>query len=183
MVEFYEEHRDQFKIPERLRLRWIKTTTSSAAQRIYHQLLSGHDFATLAQKYSTDAETAAAGGELGLVDQNSYPEALTQILFSLPVGQTTPIVLFEDGQAIFKVDAHYSAETIPFSLIKTEIRSWLVQQAQEQGYQAWLANRLQTHLKTLPGILDQPLTLPMPRSKPLPHIKGIDPVDENQRHG
>jgi peptidyl-prolyl cis-trans isomerase SurA len=74
-------------------------------QALYARLLSGDDFATVAQEYSEDPRTAAGGGDMGFIPAsalNSSPP-LKQMVTSLKVGQISPIIRSSGGFHIIKL--------------------------------------------------------------------------------
>ena len=75
-------------------------------QDILIRLMRGEDFAMLAQNYSEDPETAANGGDRGLVPESAFantsPE-LRKLLASLPPGGISPIIPTQEGYVILKI--------------------------------------------------------------------------------
>jgi peptidyl-prolyl cis-trans isomerase SurA len=72
-------------------------------QALYEGLMRGEDFATVAQEYSEDPSTAAGGGDMGFIPASGLNAALKQVVNSLKVGQTSPIVRSNIGFHIFKL--------------------------------------------------------------------------------
>jgi peptidyl-prolyl cis-trans isomerase SurA len=73
---------------------------------IESRLRRGEDFAMLAQNYSEDAETAANGGDRGLVPESAFANAspeLQKLLASLPPGGVSPIIPTQEGYVILKI--------------------------------------------------------------------------------
>ena len=75
-------------------------------QGIEARLKQGQDFATIAQNYSEDPNTAPNGGDLGYVPESGLertsPE-LRKLVLSLQPGQISPIIHTEDGYRILKM--------------------------------------------------------------------------------
>ncbi len=61
------------------------------------QLDEGADFKELARRYSDDIGSAAAGGDLGISDGESFPDAFEQALFALAPGEVSEPVQTEAG--------------------------------------------------------------------------------------
>ena len=72
-------------------------------QALYEGLVHGEDFATVAQEYSEDPSTAAGGGDMGFIPASGLNAALKQVVNSLKVGQTSPIIRSNIGFHIFKL--------------------------------------------------------------------------------
>jgi len=72
-------------------------------QALYESLMSGHDFATVAQEYSEDPSTAAGGGDMGFIPASGLNAALKQVVSSLKVGQISPVIRSNIGFHIFKL--------------------------------------------------------------------------------
>ena len=64
---------------------------------IKRQLEEGADFAEMARRYSDDIGSAGAGGDLGISDGESFPEAFEQALLSLAPGAVSEPVQTEAG--------------------------------------------------------------------------------------
>jgi peptidyl-prolyl cis-trans isomerase SurA len=75
-------------------------------QDIDARLKRGEDFGMLAQNYSEDPETAANGGDRGLVPESAFANAspeLQKLLASLPPGGVSPIIPTQEGYVILKI--------------------------------------------------------------------------------
>ena len=77
---------------------------------IEKRLKQGEDFATLAQNYSEDPNTAPNGGDLGFVPQSALEKVqpeLRKLILSLQPGQLSPVLNTPAGYSILKI---YSKE-------------------------------------------------------------------------
>jgi peptidyl-prolyl cis-trans isomerase SurA len=75
-------------------------------QDIEARLKRGEDFAMLAQNYSEDPETAANGGDRGLVPESAFANAspeLKRLIDSMPPGGFSPIIPTQEGYVILKL--------------------------------------------------------------------------------
>lgn len=75
-------------------------------QAIETRLKQGTDFATIAQSYSEDPNTAPNGGDLGFVPESALEKTgpeLRKLVLSLQPGQLSPIIHTEDGYRILKM--------------------------------------------------------------------------------
>jgi peptidyl-prolyl cis-trans isomerase SurA len=133
ITDFYEANKPSFNRPEpQLHLAQILVTPTadqatrnlkgdnaldeaSAKKKIEGldaRLRKGEDFAELAQNYSEDPESAAAGGDLGFIPESALesanPELRTTIL-SLHAGQTTPPLKTNEGYRLIRLIAREPA--------------------------------------------------------------------------
>lgn len=114
--EFFDNHKADYTIPAKVRARQIVVTLpedadekafdakQQEAKALFDQAKTATDFAALAREKSQDPDTAAKGGELGLIEKSMLPEDLGQILFSMKPGDVRGPVRIEKGFAIFKVE-------------------------------------------------------------------------------
>lgn len=107
-------------------------TVSSVGKRmalISQSLQQGHDFATLARRYSQEA-AAAKGGVVELTDQ-SEPEKVEVFLHHLQKGQTSiPIQTAHNWQIIQMMDKR--TESNPTKIQREAIRRQLLQEEQQK---------------------------------------------------
>ncbi len=126
IAEYYAHNKANFNVPEtQYHLAQIEVTpkpdsevrnlknddakTPVAAQRkiqaLYAQLRAGEDFAKVAQEYSEDPKTAAAGGDMGFIPASSLSSnpALKQAVTSLKVGEISGIIRTPTGYHIIRL--------------------------------------------------------------------------------
>ncbi len=73
---------------------------------IYQRLEQGEDFAMLAQNFSEDQDSAAAGGDLGFIRESALDKAspdLRKLIMSLRPGEITKVLHTNEGYRIMKV--------------------------------------------------------------------------------
>ncbi len=114
LAAFYEEHREDFRVPEKLRLRLCALPKEPspedvdyARQRIEeaHDLIeAGEPFDEIAQEYSDDEKTASSGGDMGWVKKGFLEAKLDSVVFSLSPGSMSDIVRTETGFHVFRVE-------------------------------------------------------------------------------
>ena len=112
MVAYYREHQDEFTTParaqwEELMVSYAKYPSKAAAYdaiaRMGNQVLAGAPFAEVA-KAGSDGVTAANGGRRDWTSKGSLVcQELDAALFSLPVGQLSPIIEGPNGFHIIRV--------------------------------------------------------------------------------
>lgn len=70
------------------------------------RLKKGEDFSELAQNYSEDPDSAAAGGDLGFVTESALEQAnaeLRRTILALRPGQVTPVMRSPEGYRLIKL--------------------------------------------------------------------------------
>lgn len=142
---FYDNNPDKFVTPARTRVslillhvapwaasqQWQDAT--ALAQRLVAQLRDGADFATLAREHSAH-ESAAHGGDLGVVHSGMLAADAQRVLDSLAVGEASDPVRLLQGIAILRRDETIPPERNEFSAARTRAAELL---QREQSEQAW----------------------------------------------
>lgn len=90
----------QFSEPQYLPLAEIICSGHEQADSIYRMLVNGAPFSETAVQYS-DAESRIAGGRLGVVNIQIYPDAVKRKLSRLGKNEFTPPIAYGDRYAIF----------------------------------------------------------------------------------
>lgn len=75
-------------------------------EMIQARLRQGEDFATLAQNFSEDPNSAPNGGDLGFIGESALERANTELrkaIMSMASGQITPVLHTNEGYRIFKI--------------------------------------------------------------------------------
>lgn len=136
LLAAYNQNRDSFRTPERVRVRHIllKTTDKPAAdvakikaqaEDLLKQIRGGANFSELAKKYSEDtasANNAKDPGELPdwITRGQTVPE-FESVAFSQKVGQTSDLVKTQYGFHIIQVLEHQDARLRPFDEVKADL--------------------------------------------------------------
>lgn len=127
IARYYQEHRQDFARPERVRLRQILTEDRATAERALEQIAAGADFAAVAQKLSRDP-SASSGGYQGELSREDLPPAFADVIFSLKPGEVSRIVQADYGFHLFQVVARAPAEVVPAEEARGEIVAKLRQE-------------------------------------------------------
>lgn len=101
---------------ERRQARLLFVGSLGEASRLRREIVQGGDFIRLAVEHSTD-ESAARGGLLEPISRAdaSYPRALREALWSLPVGEVTPPIMLENGYALLRTEHILPASEVSFA--------------------------------------------------------------------
>ena len=166
---YYDEHKQDFAVPEKLHIRHIVVTEASngprakskdEAQQILQNILTQlrgpgmtgptlvNEFARLAQQYSEDG-VARSGGDLGLVEKGRLDPDFEAAAWSLPVGKPSGIVKSQYGYHIILVEAMQAAGTKPFEEVRSQIHEQLLSErmAEVMTSLGRLTNELRTNSK------------------------------------
>jgi len=115
----------------------ILVASQALADSIHAQLVAGADFATLAQKYSTDTASASKGGDLGCAAAGTYVPEFEAALASLSPGQLSGVVHTQFGYHIIKLTGRKTS--------LADVRAQIVSALQTQGSTA-LSNFVQAQV-------------------------------------
>ena len=111
IAKYYEENKDQFRTPERIRVAHIvkhvnwQTDEESARKAIteaHKELTDGAAFEMVVDKYTDCADN---GGDLGFITRGQMVEEFEDVVFNLGIGQTSDIFRTRFGFHIAKVYA------------------------------------------------------------------------------
>ena len=137
---YYEGHREDFRVPERVRVRQIVVQDYKKALKIRKLLRRKKaSFEDLARRYSISPE-GNEGGDLGFFCREEMPQEF-EAVFDLKVGQISQVIQSPYGYHIFKVEEKRKATQLEFPQVKEMIRGWLLQKKKEECFQRWLKER------------------------------------------
>lgn len=142
---FYDAHRAEYVVAERIRVRHIQTSTRAKAEALRKRLASGGLWDALARASSTDKGTRENGGLLGYVTPGTEyvpgigkaPEIIAAA-FQLKEGQTSKPLKSERGWHLIRVDLHEPARTQPLEQVRQGIVGQLTTSGQEALSQTFL---------------------------------------------
>jgi peptidyl-prolyl cis-trans isomerase D len=113
LMAYYEEHKEDFRIPEKRTLRFVRIPKEPGAQdkqfarerieEAYDLLQAGDSFDEIATLYSDDKQSAEKGGEMGWITEGRLPPPADSIVFSLDVNELSDIVEIHRAFHLFKV--------------------------------------------------------------------------------
>ena len=160
MQAYYNQHQDEFRIPETVTVRHIliKTPTpgpdgkvdqkavdaaKAKADDIDKQLKAGANFGDLAKKYSEDPGSAAQGGLLPPITRGRTVPEFEQAAFNTPKGQMTGVIRTSYGFHIILVEDKQNARVKPLDEVKAQIEPAIKQQKAAAAAQT-LANSVES---------------------------------------
>jgi peptidyl-prolyl cis-trans isomerase SurA len=144
---YYDQHPEEFALPERIRLRQIffaspaanpedHATTRTKAQAVLDELKNGADFDQMARRYSNGPE-AKEGGELGWFTSGSLMPQLDRAAFTLNDGQISGLIDTPQGWHILKMEAREGHHQETFEQAREQVHALLMEQHTQQRYEEW----------------------------------------------
>jgi len=100
LKNYYESHRNDFR---EVRASHILVEKEEEARNLKQQLNAGADFAELARKFSKDARSGPAGGDLGYFTKGRMSPEIANAAFTLPVNAVSEPVKSSYGYHLIKV--------------------------------------------------------------------------------
>ncbi len=95
------------------------------------RLIKGEAFAAVAEEMS-DCASAANDGELGRIDPSYMPEAFSQVAFSLPVGEISPVVQTPFGFHVLQVQERHEGGVPTYEQMHDFIQRYLRKQLRDE---------------------------------------------------
>lgn len=147
LKDYYDLHKREFLRPERVRVSQILLEKEDKAIAILEQvkMTSEETFREIARKESSGVE-AAKGGDMGVFEMGQLPFEMERVVFSLRVGESSPVVESTYGYHIFRLDARFEPELVSEENVFPEIRTKILNEKIKQ--------HLKMHLANLKGELD-----------------------------
>ncbi len=174
--DFYREHRDDYRVGERVKGRMIMLDGREDAETILKALASGGDFAGLAEALSTDPATRDRGGDMGWFERDDYAEAIADAAFAADTGEIVGPIEAPDGWVVLKVEDRKPAGFLPLDEVRDEVLSRIQAAKLPAAREAWIK---QARRRAAVQILDETLreeTLAMLEVAPPPQPVTLMPV-------
>lgn len=146
---YYDTHRDRFVTPARARVSlillgvepWAKAEAwqeqTALAQQIAARVRAGEDFAVLARKHSTH-ESAARGGDLGLVHQGMLAAEAQRVLDGLLPGQVSDPLRLLQGIAVFRLDERIAPVVNDYNAVRARAEELLGREREDDAWSAFV---------------------------------------------
>jgi parvulin-like peptidyl-prolyl isomerase len=142
VAAYFEQHKSEFEVPEKVLLRQILVPTSNEARDVRRRLQKDPKaFEGLAQSMSKGPE-AAAGGLMGEFSRGQLPPELEAAAFALAAGETGDVVTTTLGHHVLHVDARTPAQAPDLEECRYRIRTLLFAQKQERSEREFIAGLL-----------------------------------------
>jgi peptidyl-prolyl cis-trans isomerase D len=144
--EVYQSRLDEFREPERRQVRHILLAvpvdadaavaqdTKARLDAIRDRILAGESFSAVAEEVSEDPVSAAAGGDLGLVERGMMDPAFEQAAFALEQGVVSEPVRSRFGYHLIEVTGIEGGEPKPFEDVRDQLAAELNSGGAEGAY-------------------------------------------------
>jgi peptidyl-prolyl cis-trans isomerase C len=152
MRDAYDQHKDQFRVPEQAHLRVIRalkgdnpeaardkvskamieifSARTEIAQRVSDKdqalVALGHKFAEVAARVTDDAKAAAEGGDLGWVAVHTLDPKLAQAARTMRAGTISGVIESEDAYQLVLVHSYRGAGVETYEAAKDALREFVM---------------------------------------------------------
>lgn len=125
--DYYKTHEDEFKRGESVRVYQILVSSESEALQILSILKKSpsQEFEKIAREKSISPE-GSKGGDMGFFQRGELPVEIEDVVFSLKVGELSPVVKSSFGYHIFKVMERKGAMLLPLKNVEKRIAEILL---------------------------------------------------------
>lgn len=136
--EFYQEHSQEFKRPQKVRVSHILVSTRKEAEEVLKELSEGGNFGSLVHKYSIDTQTSRSDGDIGYFSRGDMVPAFESAAFALEsIGDISDVVQTEFGYHIIKLTGRSSGERRSTDEAREEARTILVKNRFDELLTEW----------------------------------------------
>lgn len=132
--KYFADNRDRFKKKERVFIRQIVVDEESKAEMLKAEV-KGHDFATLAKKYSIAPE-AEQGGSVGWIEKGSVD--FFDPVFSQAIGAVSPVIHSPFGYHLVKVEKKLPASNGTLDDARPQIARQIRGSREQAEFVSWL---------------------------------------------
>ena len=142
---YYDEHSEEFMLPERWRASHVLVDTPKEAEEIREKLKQGASFEELAEKRSKDA-ASKKGGDVGYFSKGQLIPEFEKACFELELGELSDVVKTQFGYHVIKLTDRKSPEVQEFSSVENIIKKDLERKRKTQLLEELIAD-LQNNTK------------------------------------
>jgi parvulin-like peptidyl-prolyl isomerase len=144
--QFYRDHIGRYMAPPQVRVSHILKSLDHGANlreaydkmhELRQQLLAGADFAAAADAHS---HKPGQGGDLGTFSRGELVEEFEAVVFSMNVGEISPVFVTPYGYHLAKVVERKDAEPYPLDQIRDQVR----EQCREERHQQKMRDYIET---------------------------------------
>ena len=118
--EYYNEHEQEFKEPDRVRLKMIKLHKQETANKVLKELKKGADFGVLAMEKSKDS-SAVKRGNIGWITVNQLAPDVNEKLDEVKIGEVFGPFRGKYGLTIWRLDGREEGNLIKYSSVRDTI--------------------------------------------------------------
>ncbi|MDH5543515.1 MAG: peptidylprolyl isomerase [Nitrospinota bacterium] len=137
LKSYYNEHKEEFSVGERVHAFHIVLPSLSEADEIRNEIVFGGDFEEIAIKYSVSPD-GKKGGDLGVFSRGQMPAEFDSILFDLQLNEISRVIESPYGYHIFKVVKKYKPTAMKFEEARGIIYERMFYQRLEDLFSKWM---------------------------------------------
>ena len=144
--EYYEQHREDFKLDEKYKVRHILIKAASEVdfelakveiEGVYKKLREGEDFAKLASLYS-QGPNKDKGGDMGFIGKSEMLEELDQVIFNLKPGESSGPIKSKIGYHLLKIEDITHSGYLSLEDVQGNIKARIFQKKFKEKLNEWL---------------------------------------------
>jgi peptidyl-prolyl cis-trans isomerase SurA len=166
LMQYYNDHKDEFQRQERVFLREILVSTEgkdptavAAAEKKAKDLVArarkGEKFPEMAQANSDNPVSSQQGGEIGEFEKGQLRPEIEKAVWDQPRGYVTDPIKLANGFEIVKVDDHPKAGLAAFEEVENQVTDKVLTPRMEPAVRAYLTKlRVEGFLEIKPGYVD-----------------------------
>ncbi|MBC7361790.1 MAG: peptidyl-prolyl cis-trans isomerase [Candidatus Aminicenantes bacterium] len=125
---YYQEHKKDFLVPERVKVSHILVKSSDLAVKLREKLQkAGEDEFRQAAKNFSEAPDAYKGGLMGVFKPGDLPYDMEKVIFSLEEGKLSQVFESPYGFHIFRLDKKYPPALLELEEAAPKIRNLLLE--------------------------------------------------------
>ena len=142
---YYDEHKKDFLLPERVQVSQILVATEQRAVAVLRRVGDAPEaeFRKAAREESSGPE-AFKGGVMGVYRQGDLPSDMEKVIFAMDVGTVSRVVESSYGYHIFRLDARFSPQLQPLEEAAPAVRVRVLERKIGEALAAHLAGLKET---------------------------------------
>ncbi len=141
--QYYEEHREEFTTPAKVRVFEILLSDELKARKLVKEINSREEFKEYAMDLTERPGKRAKQGDLGYIERKWFPE-IFDLAVKTPIGEIAGPAVSSGKYSIFYVEDRIDAALKDFLGVKREIAQILEQKRKEKALEAWVEERKKT---------------------------------------
>jgi len=148
VAQYYQDHKDEFVYPERVRCRTIymeagddpqeRAVVKARLEQLKDEIEAGADFVELANAYG-ESPYDEEGGLIGWMTRADFNPALENAVFALRDGEVSDVIELPGGFHLILVEQHQEAGLRTLDEVRADIEPKLREQRARQRFDEWMA--------------------------------------------
>ncbi len=138
LKKFFEQYKDYFSKPERVKASHILVKTKEEADAVLKEVKGGSDFAAVAKSKSQDPGSKDDGGNLDFFEKGMMDPAFEAAAFKLAKGEISDVVESSFGFHIIKVTDKEAGVNPSYEEKKVEVKKQFIQMKASEKRPEWL---------------------------------------------